>query len=150
MTQALTEFFKEKRDRSSEFTIDWDRRREQWIAAINSLYLRVAEFLVEPLRQKTVSLAQRPREITEDHLGTYEASDLILTVGDERVRFVPRARNVYGASGRVDVLGERGEATLVADDAGRWAVVPPGRPRPKSVPLNAETFAEVLRSVMRP
>ena len=152
MTQTLTDFFKDKRDRSArqDQGIDWGTRLDRWRSDIDSLYELLEAFLAEPLGQGTVSLRQRPRQIVEEHLGSYVVPELILSVGDERVQFIPRGRIVYGASGRIDVRGERGEAVLVVDDAGQWAVVPPGRPRPKSVPLDAETFAEVLRSVMRP
>ena len=39
-----------------------------------------------------------PVTVSEDFVGTYEAPELRLTVGDDRVVFAPQGLNVYGAA----------------------------------------------------
>jgi hypothetical protein len=91
----------------------------------------------------------KPRAITEAHLGTYEVEDLILTVGDEHVTFSPKGAVVAGVAGRVDVVGEAAEGTLVVQPNGHWELVRSKYPELRVVPFTAETLNELLQSVMR-
>ena len=152
MTQTLTDFFTEKKQRSDSENvgIDWPARKREWLHAIDALYVTLERLMADPIRKGVVTLAREPREITEDHLGTYAVEDLIATVGDERVTFAPRARNVVGASGRVDVRGERGEAMLVVQPGPRWMVVESKYPTLLTVALDADSLADLLAGVMRP
>lgn len=152
MTQTLTDLFRDKKRRSDAETTDinWEQRKRDWIAAIDLLYADVARLLKEPVQQGAATLVRRTREITEDHLGTYPVEDLVVGVGDERVTFAPRARNVIGAAGRVDVRGERAEGMLIVQPGPRWMVVASPYPSLNTVNLDAESLAELLASVMRP
>ena len=73
----------------------------------------------------------------------------MLLIGDEQVRFSPQGRNIAGASGRVDVLGERGEATLILQPDASWAFVQTRQPTLKVVPFDESSLTEVLKVVMR-
>lgn len=151
MTQSLTDFFRDKQQRSVEETrgIDWEGRRREWLDNLGHLYALVETVLAEPIVQGTAQISRRPRQITEDHLGTYDVEELILTVGDERVTFAPAARNVIGAAGRVDVRGERGEAMLVVQPGPRWSIVESKYPQLRTIPLDEATLADLLQGVMR-
>jgi hypothetical protein len=105
--------------------------------------------LVEPISQKSLTLHRRPKQLTENYIGTYSADDLILVIGEEQVRFSPRGRNIVGAAGRVDVIGERGEATLIVQPDSQWGFVQTRQPTLRVVPLDESTLAEVLQLVMR-
>ncbi len=54
-----------------------------------------------------------------------------------------------GAAGRVDVIGERGEATLIVQPDSQWGFVQTRQPTLRVVPLDESTLAEVLQLVMR-
>ena len=151
MTQNLTEFFRDKKQRSDAeaANIDWDRLREEWLAAITFLYGQIANWLTEPIRLGSVRLVTQSREVTEDHLGTYAVDDLLLIVGDERVTFAPKGRNVIGAEGRVDVSGDSGKAMFVVHHGPRWSVVTSRAPQLKLEPLDEASFAETIQAVMR-
>ncbi|MFZ1934434.1 MAG: hypothetical protein WCB27_23630 [Thermoguttaceae bacterium] len=149
MDQKLTELFQEKQKRSgTDAGIDWDSRRDEYLSAVRSLYEQIEGMLAEPIRQKTVVTQRRAKQLTENYIGTYSAEDLILAIGDEQVRFSPRGRNIVGAAGRVDVLGERNEATLVLQPAG-WGFVQTRQPRLEVAPFDESALADVLRLVMR-
>ena len=87
--------------------------------------------------------------MTENYIGTYAVDDLILLIGDEQVRFSPRGRNIAGTGGRVDVVGESGEAILILQPDSQWGFVQTREPKVSVAPFNEATLAEVLRLVMR-
>ena len=91
----------------------------------------------------------RMKTVQEQHIGSYEIPEMTLAVGDEQVLFSPKGVNVIGAAGRVDVRGDRGEAMLVRQPDDRWSLVLSRTPKLQLVPLDDESFLEMLRSVMR-
>jgi hypothetical protein len=150
MNQSLADLFQKKQKQSGGAGgIDWDERRKKYVAAVDDLYRQIETILAEPIGQNTVKLDRRKKDLTENYIGTYSIDDLILLIGDEQVRFSPRGRNIAGASGRVDVLGERGEGTLIVQIDGHWGFVQSRQPTLKVVPFNESSLAEVLQAVMR-
>ncbi len=91
--------------------------------------------------------------VTEDFIGGYDIPALALTVGGERVEFRPKGVTVIGASGRVDVRGDRDTVTLLKDapdiESG-WTVVLQRVPHRTTVPLDRESLKDVLERVMLP
>ena len=150
MTQTAADFIT-SRHRNGNGGTDWDARREEYVGRLDALYERIGSMLAEPVRQGQAKLRREPRQLMENYLGTYDVHDLILEVGSEHVRFVPRGRNIVGAAGRVDVLGDGGDGTLIVqpdDDGGRWGIVATRQPTLRVVPFEDATFAELLRGVM--
>lgn len=148
MNQTLAELLQKKQEKV-ETAIDWDDRRDKYLAAVDELYRQIETILAEPIEQKTVQLYRRSKQLSESYIGTYAADDLILTVGDEQVRFSPRGRNVAGANGRVDVVGDRNEAILILQEDLTWGVVQARQPKLCVAPFDEATFTEVLQLVMR-
>jgi hypothetical protein len=150
MDQKLADLLKKKQKQSGDSSpIDWDDRRDRYLDAVNDLYHKIEQVLAEPIQGKTVSLQRRPKKLTESYIGTYSVDDLILVIGDEQVRFSPRGRNTAGAAGRVDVVGERGEAMLILQLDSGWEFVQARQPELRTVPFGDSTLAEVLQLVMR-
>lgn len=150
MNQDLTEFIQKKqKSAGAGAPIDWDERRNNYLQAVEGLYLRINELLGESIAQSTVSLKRRAKQLTEDYIGTYSVDDLILLIGDEQVRFSPRGRNMVGTAGRVDIVGERGEAMLVLQSNAQWAFVRTRVPTLQVAPLDESALTEVLKLVMR-
>lgn len=149
MDQKLADLFQKKQKPSGGGGIDWNERRDKYIDAVKNLYNQVEQVLAEPIAQKIVTPQRREKDLSENYIGTYSIDDLILLVGDEQVRFSPRGRNIVGASGRVDVLGERGEATLIVQVDGRWGFVQTRQPTLMVVPFDESSLAEVLKIVMK-
>jgi hypothetical protein len=150
MNQSLTDLFQKKQNQAtSAGGIDWDQRRAKYVAAVDALYQQIETVLAEPIAQQTVKLGRRQKNLTENYIGTYAVDDLLLLIGDEQVRFSPRGRNIVGASGRVDVQGERGEEILIVQSDGRWGFVQSRQPTLKVVEFNESSLAEVLQLVMR-
>ncbi|HVB97557.1 MAG TPA: hypothetical protein VNG11_07470 [Chloroflexota bacterium] len=153
MNQNLTDIFlkKQKQSEAIEGTagIDWDERRNKYLNEVTNLYDQVETMLAEPIGQKSVTLQRRPKQLTENYIGTYSIDDLILVIGNEQVRFSPRGRNIVGAAGRVDVVGERGEVALIVQSDSRWGFVQARQPKLSVLGFDESTLAEILQLVMR-
>ena len=150
MNKSLAEFFLKKRKQSAATAaVDWDERRDKYLTAVEDLYDEIERMLAEPIGQKSVTLQRRPKQLTENYIGTYTVDDLILVIGNEQVRFSPRGRNIAGAAGRVDVLGERGEVALIIQPDSRWGFVQARQPNLRVVNLDEAALAEILQLVMR-
>jgi hypothetical protein len=150
MDKRLNELLQKKQKQAGAGEeIDWDDRRSKYINAVMSLYEQIETELAEPIAEKTVTLHRRSKTLTENYIGTYAVEDLILVIGSEQVRFSPRGRNIVGAAGRVDVIGERNEATLILQPDSKWAFVQTRQPILQTLPFDGSTLAEVLQLVMR-
>jgi hypothetical protein len=151
MNQELTDLIQKKTGGAQVAGggVDWDQRRNTYLDAVRQLYDQVEAFLAEPIKQGVIRPQRRAKQLVESYLGTYSVDDLILLIGDEQVRFSPAGRNVAGATGRVDVVGEGGEATLLAQPGPRWSFVQTRQPTLQAVPFDEHALAEVLGQVMR-
>jgi hypothetical protein len=125
MNQKLKDIISRKQKSREKAYIDWDERRNEYLLAVNNLYEQIEEIFDLQIRDKTIALHRRQRNLSESYIGTYLVEDLILLIGDERVRFSPRGRNIVGSIGRIDVLGDRNEAILILKSDLRWAVLQP-------------------------
>jgi hypothetical protein len=151
MNKKLAEFLEKKQKRAKAKAgdeIDWDDRRNKYLEAVNGLYREIEAELAEPIARKALTSRRRSKDLTENYIGTYAVDDLILIIGDEQVRFSARGRNIVGASGRVDVVGERGEATLILNPNSGWEFVQSRQPQLTTVPFDGSSLAEVLQLVM--
>ena len=86
-----------------------------WIRSVAHLYGVVEEMLRESIASNDVAVRRFDTQVTEEFVGTYSIPVLELTIGHERVEFRPKGLTVIGASGRVDILGERERVTLLQD-----------------------------------
>ena len=151
MTQGLSDFFREKKERVDAETegIDWIARKSEWLNAVKQLFQLIETFLGEAIKQGTVAVSHREKQIIENHLGIYIIDELVLSVGDEEIIFSPKGRNIVGGQGRVDVRGESGEGMLILQPGPRWCVVTSKYPQLKLMELTSETLAELLRAISR-
>ena len=145
MNQSLTDLLRMKQTLSVG-GIDWDDRRDKYVSAVNDLYNQIEKMLAEPIAQNTVKVGRRKKGLTENYIGTYSVDDLMLLIGDEQVRFSPQGRNIAGASGRVDVLGERGEATLILQPDASGPSCKPVSRRSRSCHLTSHRSQRCSRS----
>jgi len=150
MNKELTDLIQKKKKQSHDNgAIDWDARRDSYLAAVDALYEQIETILADPIAKKTIVMQRRPKTLSENYLGTYSVDDLILLIGGEQVRFSPAGRNIAGASGRVDVLGDRDSAVLLVQIDGRWGFVVARQPALQVVPFDESALVLVLQRVMR-
>lgn len=148
-SDELRDFLLSRRQDASANEIDWEERRREWIDAVTRLYQMVSDdLLAESIAQELVTVSFADKEIKEERLGTYKVPELILNISGETVRFSPKGRNIIGAKGRVDLVGDMDAMTLVLEPSGQWSVVLSRAPRNVAA-LDGKTLAEALRRVMR-
>ncbi len=148
-SDELKDFLLSRQQHASTNKIDWGERRREWIGAVKQLYAKVEDdLLAESIKRRLVSVSRVDKVIKEEYLGTYRVPELVLDIKGEIVRFSPKGRNVVGAKGRVDLVGDIDAVTLVLEPAGHWSVVVSRVPR-QVVTLDGKTLAEALQQVMR-
>ena len=145
----LQKLFHEKKEKAKPADIDWGAKRDAWIAAVNDLYRTIEDDYLKAAKAD-VEITRRNRDAREFYIGVYQIPELVLRVGDEEVVFSPQAANVIGAQGRIDVEGERGDATIVWQGENRWSIVASRTPQVRLIELTADSLADILRVVMRP
>lgn len=145
----LRDFFREKKQKAKPADVDWGAKRDAWIEAVEDLYRTIESDFLKAAKDD-VEVAYADKVVNENCIGQYKVRELELRVGDERVVFSPKGVNIVGAKGRIDVEGDRGEATIVWEGDGDWSIVLARTPALRLVRLNAESLAELLRGIMRP
>jgi hypothetical protein len=145
----LQEFFHEKKLKLQAPNVDWAAKRDQWIVAINALFDLIENDYLHGA-QSDVEVSRSNEVIAENQVGEYEVPQLTLRVGNETVAFVPKGINVVGAQGRIDVVGDRGNVTMIWQGGDRWDFVASRVPRLQLVPVSPDSLAGVLHTIMRP
>ena len=120
MTQdQLQKFFLEKKEKAKPLDINWEAKRDTWIKAVKDFYRLITDEYLKAVKDD-VEITYSEKLVQENFIGEYRISECILCVGEEQVIFSPKGANVAGASGRIDVQGDRGEAMLVWQAEGGW------------------------------
>jgi len=147
--KLLQEFFRAKKAEADQAEhVDWTAKKNDWITAVKDLYDQIDTWLATSIKNGDIAISRHSKAITEDYIGEYEVDELRLTVGDEIVEFSPKGALVVGASGRVDIIGNRGIETLILQPGPRWSVVASKTPTLKLVELTADSLLEALKAVM--
>jgi hypothetical protein len=83
-----------------EKKIDWARKREEWLTALEKL----CDSITAWCEAEGWSVQRDEKLITEDHIGQYTAPALLIHSPGGRIHIDPIGRNIIGAEGRVDIL----------------------------------------------
>lgn len=153
MGDQLVDFLRTRKQQGANREIDWQAKRDTWVRSVEHLYVVVKEILRDSIESEDVTIRQFNTQVTEDFVGTYSIPVLEMTVGNERVEFRPKGITVIGASGRVDLRGERDAVTLLRDQQdvnSGWTVVLQRIPSLRTAPLNRESLVVALERVMLP
>ena len=122
--------------------------KEAWLAAIDALYSDVERWLKPSISDGVAKVQRRQVTMTERHLGTYRAEELVIDAGGSKVRFKPVALHVVGATGRVDILGADDSVRLMrlGPERGWCASLGPGEPY--LFPFTKEEFTAILERLL--
>ena len=153
MEDQLVDFIRSRKQRTTGQEIDWQAKRDLWVRSVQELYALVEDMLRDSTASKDVTIRKFDTQIVEDYVGAYSIPVLEMTVGGERVEFRPKGVAVIGASGRVDIRGERDTVTLLRDQQDAksgWTVVLQRVPSLRTAPLDRESLKYALERVMLP
>ncbi|HKI17572.1 MAG TPA: hypothetical protein VKA15_06815, partial [Isosphaeraceae bacterium] len=81
------------------------RKRDEWVGAVDRLNQQVREWLTQAdPDHKVLEVRERPYQLREEGIGTYEARGLSISVGRREVRVEPIARNIAGPLSATGVI----------------------------------------------
>lgn len=110
---AFNQFVERATSSGRSVQIDWDTKKQQWLAALNRLYAKLQGFLQPYIDSNQLKLQFHTVEIDEELIGTYQAKAATLTIGTNRIELLPIGTNLIAAKGRVDMNGPLGTVKLV-------------------------------------
>lgn len=126
-------------------------RVEEWNHSVESLLSRIREWLRDAEAAGLLTVDMIPVEVREERLGTYQSSGLKLSMpAGVSVRIAPKAREVVGATGRVDFEALPKKAILLRRDGDSWhfAESNPQRGGWSFRDLTEDSFWETLRTLI--
>lgn len=149
-----------KKEKESRPRINWEERKKIWLSNIEKLYTDINSWF-EPFGGD-VKIEYKNIPLEEEYIGSYSVEEIKIKIGTEYVTITPRGTIIIGGFGRVDMTGLDGEAMflLLPEKEGKgnsikncsWHVATRSskyNPLYNPLPLNKNTFAEVLKSIMR-
>jgi len=81
------------------------QKRDEWVAAVDRPNQHVKEWLAQAdPDHKVLEVRERPYQLREEGIGTYEARGLSISVGRREVRVEPIARNIAGPLSATGVI----------------------------------------------
>lgn len=111
------EFVKRRKAQAEKSSpIDWEKRRQEWLDDIQALYGKIQEYLRDYIVDGRIETSYEPVIVNEERLGIYNTRKLVLKIGEDVIEFVPIGAVIFGAWGRVDIIGPRGNVRLVLVD----------------------------------
>ncbi|MGB2604973.1 MAG: hypothetical protein WBC78_15350 [Candidatus Sulfotelmatobacter sp.] len=116
-SKDFDEFVKHQQEGAAvAVSVDWDKQRDEWLAALNALYAKVESLLHKYVSSGQIRFAYQTVELTEEYLGSYSAKQMSLRIGRQEVLLVPKGTLFIGIKGRVDVVGPAGQAEIFLVD----------------------------------
>lgn len=110
--------FVERQQATPEESQAFDSTRElnEWLAHLSQLYVLIEDFLRPYVEKGSIAIEYDSISLTEEGIGQYDARQMILQIGRQRVTFTPVGTMLIGTKGRVDVEGIAGRARLILTD----------------------------------
>jgi hypothetical protein len=121
LTKKETVLDRLRRQKAAEGVIDGQAMREEWMDAIHALMSLLGSWLGEAVQEGLFTVNDEVVERTEQRLGTYEVPALRLTTPrGETIRITPKARQVAGGDGRVDLESPPKKLILMRVEPDCW------------------------------
>lgn len=140
--------------KQQEEAIDWNAERDWWLDQLERLYDEIEAWLAPLVTEGVLQLQRQMLDLSEEHLGSYQAPLLVLDFSGAAVILEPRGTLIVGSRGRVDVFrrGYRGKQSVMlilgpAKDEPSWSIWPSKNPRDRQ-PLDDSTFKALIESFL--
>ncbi|MBS1515534.1 MAG: hypothetical protein JSS63_10895 [Bacteroidetes bacterium] len=100
-----------------------EERKTNWTNAITHLYSNVLKWL-EPLstQKSKIRIERYPIIINEDFIGEYHTEKMTVSVGFDKINFIPVGTNIIGAVGRIDLIGPNTKLLLILKNWNTWEI----------------------------
>ena len=103
MTNMSFDDFVNQQIAKKEPPIDWTQIRDDWMKRLDEFYQLAEGFLQKYIEQGKVHTTRSTKQITEEHIGSYDVESLEVQIGTIKVLFDPIGTLVLGVKGRVDM-----------------------------------------------
>lgn len=155
---TLEKFLQSTAEKRRNSAADLNAKRGQWIAAVRDLVQKLKGWTEESDREsKVLTIRVETVQIAEEELGTYNASELVITLDPTKVRVTPIGCKVVGgyddggifirAEGRVDITdGVRKYILYRIAATNSWKVVDPQTYVVKD--FEREDFEKILEALL--
>jgi len=107
--KKFEEFLNRQTENADSKSIDWDKKRANWIRELASFYGAIESFIKPYIEAGKIKMTYGKKKIFEEHLGEYEAKNAIIFFGSNQVKLEPIGTNLIGVEGRVDLIGANGK-----------------------------------------
>ena len=115
--REFSEFIKRKNAQAEEEkSVDWNRRREQWLSELDNLFSKMIRDLEPYTNTHEIEIERTLTSLKEDYIGTYEAEMLTFKIGRDKVFATPIGTLLIGSRGRVDLSGPKSTLRIVLLD----------------------------------
>ncbi len=95
---------------------NWTKIRDEWLADLKSLHASIIVYLKKYIEGGSIRYKLFKIPLAEEYIGSYSAIQMDITIGGQKVSFVPKGTLFIGCKGRVDVVGSVGQAQLLLVD----------------------------------
>jgi hypothetical protein len=157
--ESLEIFLRRKNEESESKrkAIDWEGRKQQWLAWVDKLYREINDWL-NPLKcDGIVKINYENTTLNEDYLGSYPVKSMTIKVGAEYVSLKPKGIVLVNSWGRVDMMGDDGSIMLILIETEDDIQVTPKlqwhiavrTPEMKYWQLTKDSFTDALKQVMQ-
>ena len=121
--RTIEEFLKQHKSLTNikQIQAQRDERRDRFVAEVEALFKQIMKWLTKLAKDGPVFYRERPISIYEEGIGEYKISELLVDVADRLIIFRPVGTMIYGAYGRVDILGFS-QIYLTMREWGKWKV----------------------------
>lgn len=110
---TFEEFVKEKNSSAQSTAINWSKKRDDYLKAVDMFYEEVNGYLAKYIAEGQIAIDEITSHITEDYIGSYEVRQKRITIGKESLTLEPFGVNIIGASGRIDLKSRNGTVRFV-------------------------------------
>lgn len=105
-----------RRQQKSADAVDWKKERDEWLSHLERLYKKMESLLAKYISAGQIQIEFKAIGLNEEGIGSYNAKQMILRIGRQKVYLNPIGTLLVGAKGRVDVVGPAGKAQLLLVD----------------------------------
>lgn len=97
-----------KQNAVDEEKIDWGKHKDEWLQSLNKIYGQIESWLNDLEDSDVISFGYKNKEINEEHIGIYNANNMIIKIASEQILLEPIGTLLIGAKGRIDMKGKNG------------------------------------------
>jgi hypothetical protein len=142
---SFEEFLRKKQDDGKHF--DWETRQAEWLESVDNLYQKVTKWMKPFVDKSLLKIDGRPHELHDGYFGTYRTKRFEIILGTHIISLVPIGTLIYGAKGRVDLVGPKGDVILIEEEWDQWEVASSVRDS-DSWPLTKASFQNAFLMVV--